>query len=79
VKQSIHLNFLLGYASFKNAIQDIWGSGREWMSSSTLEPSADRGGLGLDDFGCVLDLGGRYQIGDGSDGQVVGLNAALYP
>jgi hypothetical protein len=49
------------------------------MSSSTLEPSADRGGLGLDDFGCVLDLGGRYQIGDGSDGQVVGLNAALYP
>jgi hypothetical protein len=47
------------------------------MSSSALASSADRGGLGLGDFGCVLDLGGRYQIGDGSDGQVVGLNARI--
>jgi hypothetical protein len=55
----------------------------EWMS---LASSADWGclgsgdsghviGLGLGDFGCVLDLDGRYRIVDGSDGQVVGQDA----
>jgi hypothetical protein len=31
--------------------------------------------LSLSDFGCILDLNWSYQIGDGSDGQVIGEDA----
>ena len=65
--------------------------GGERMSSSALALSTNWGGrnssslgggnsghvisLSLSDFGCVLDLDGSYQIGNGSDGQVIGEDA----
>ncbi len=48
---------------------DCWGSRLSSGDSGSVFS------LSLSDFGCVLDLDGSYQIGDGSDGQVIGEDA----